>query len=233
MQETESTIPEPEPNPSGGVSTGTMMVAGFVLFALTVFAFLSWWSLYAAKPDMLKKQGSSRLPVMGTVPAFELEERGGERVGLDSLKGRVWIADFIFTRCSGPCIVMSQNMKALQDAVGEDSELSKAIRFVSITADPEWDTPEVLKRYADSHKADAERWMFLTGDHKKIQSLAQEGFKLAATGGEAGEPVIHAQTFALVDGKARIRGYYDGTNGSEVKSLLADARKLAAEEAGK
>lgn len=99
--------------------------------------------------------------------------------------------------------------------------------MVSITVDPERDTPEVLARFAAGYGADPKRWYFLTGDNEAIQQLANKGFRLsAATGGAEDEPIIHSNRFVLVDRQARIRGYYDGTDEEAVLGLLSDLKNL-------
>jgi protein SCO1/2 len=173
------------------------------------------------------------LPDFGAVPAFTLLERGGGTVTRDDLVGRVWVADFIFTRCAGVCIRMTSRMAGLQETLGG----TEGLVLVSITVDPEYDRPDVLARYAAEHGASEERWLFLTGDLEAIRSLAEEGFHLSAGGGPvessgAGSStgvleISHSQRFALVDARGRIRGYYDGTDEDAVRRLARDARALA------
>jgi protein SCO1/2 len=166
--------------------------------------------------------GSSSLPEYSAVPDFTLTERSGRQVTRQDLAEHVWIADFIFTRCSGICPAMSSKMKKLQD------ELPKEIRLVSFGIDPEYDTPEVLTDYAKRYEADPERWLFLTGDAPAMQRLSVEGFKLALdpTSGTEAEPILHSSRFVLVDRKGQIRGYYGAEDPEALDRLAADARKL-------
>ncbi len=145
----------------------------------------------------------------GPVPAFTLTERSGSTVGLDQLRGKIWIADFIYTTCTDTCPLQTAMMAKLQQEYAARPEL----QFVSFTVDPERDTPAVLKAYADKHQADAQRWYFLTGQRHRVIRLIQEGFHLAvATSPVADDPggmIPHSPRFVLVDKEARIRGYYD------------------------
>lgn len=177
-------------------------------------------------------QKQEPLPILSTVPDFSLTERSGEPLGLADLRGKVWVADFIFTNCAGTCPIMTTAMADLQKmALAEN--LSD-VKLVSITVDPERDSLAVLQRFADGYGAIKERWYFLTGDGAAIQQLASKGFLLSAaasTGGSAEEPIIHSNRFVLVDRHGRIRGYYDGTDGESVKLLQQDLKKLYHEDA--
>lgn len=167
------------------------------------------------------------MPVMFALPDFSLTERNGETVTLASLAGKVWIADFIFTNCPGPCPLMTSKMAQLQsDLTAPD------IHFVTITVDPANDTPEKLKQYARGYQADPRRWWFLTGDVEKIYDLSVKGFRLAAqtqTAPSADHPILHSTRFVLVDREGRIRGYYEGTDTEALKKLRNDASKLLKE----
>jgi cytochrome oxidase Cu insertion factor (SCO1/SenC/PrrC family) len=120
---------------------------------------------------------SARLPVYGTVPDFALTDQSGRPVRRADMEGKVWIASFIFTNCPDECPLMTAEMAQLQS----DWAHIPDIRLVSISADPERDTPAVLSRYADRFNADPERWLFLTGDKRAIYRLAREGFRLGIT----------------------------------------------------
>lgn len=168
-------------------------------------------------------------PALGPVPPFSLTERGGRTVTLDDLSGRVWIANFIFTRCGGPCPRTTAAMASLaNDLRGEGTD---DLRFVSISVDPEYDTPAVLDAYAKSYGADPERWLFLTGDAAAIRSLCHDGFRLgfaAAPPGEAvpGAEVAHSTRFVAVGRDGRIAGYFDGEDADSMRRLRETALDL-------
>ena len=165
-------------------------------------------------------------PVLSEVPEFTLVNRDGRTVRRADLAGSPWIADFIFTRCPASCPMMTSRMARL------DRELPRGleVRLVSISVDPEHDTPEVLQRYAESFKAPA-RWLFLTGDGEQIYRLSKEGFKLgvdaAPQGVETAEPILHSTRFVLVDGEGRIRGYYDAFDAESMKTLERDLEAIS------
>jgi cytochrome oxidase Cu insertion factor (SCO1/SenC/PrrC family) len=164
-------------------------------------------------------------PMLSEVPDFTLVNRDGRTVRRADLAGSPWIADFIFTRCPASCPMMTSRMARL------DRELPRGldVRLVSISVDPEHDTPEVLQRYAASFKAPT-RWLFLTGDGEQIYRLSKEGFKLgvdaAPKGVETAEPILHSTRFVLVDGEGRIRGYYDAFDAESMKTLMRDLEAI-------
>ncbi len=166
-------------------------------------------------------------PRFGRLPAFTLEDHYGHPATLAGLKGRIWVADFIFTRCGGACPAMTARMARLRGEVPDE------VAFVSFTVDPANDTPEALARYAANFKADP-RWRFVTGPQKDLYALSTEGFKLAAmevppnqqTTGEGDGPFLHSSKFVLVDRLGEIRGYYDSTDEDEVRKLRADIGRI-------
>lgn len=158
------------------------------------------------------------------VPNFSLTERSGKRISLRDLRGKVWVVDFIFTRCPGPCPAMSRKFAQLQRAFRKLDD----VRLVSITVDPEHDTPEVLSKYADSYGADPERWLFLTGEKQTIVDLAVEGFKISA----GNDPGLHGTHFVLVDRQGRIHGFYRSSDAEALEQLRRDVRELVKEPAG-
>ncbi|MGH7853301.1 MAG: SCO family protein [Candidatus Binatia bacterium] len=145
----------------------------------------------------------------GSVPDFMLTERNGNSVSLSQLRGKIWIADFIYTTCTDTCPLQTVMMAKLQQEYAGKPE----VQFVSFTVDPERDTPQVLARYADKHQADPSRWYFLTGQRDRIIRLIQQGFHLAVVAAPAEADqfgmIPHSPRFVLVDKEARIRGYYD------------------------
>jgi protein SCO1/2 len=164
------------------------------------------------------------LPKMFVVPDFSLTDRTGQTVTLADLKGKVWLADLIYTTCPGPCPMLSGHFSELQQMLGNDPEA----RLVSISSDPEIDTPAVLETYA-KHYGASERWLFLTGPKAAVQDLVNKGLKLGmAEDPAAKERIIHSTKFALVDKQGTVRGFYDGTTPNLIR-ISADMRRLEAE----
>jgi protein SCO1/2 len=162
----------------------------------------------------------------GTVPDFQLVNQNGRSFGSAQLIGKIWVADFIFTTCPGPCPMISTRMSELQKPLEKTD-----VHLVSFTVDPIKDTPEVLRGYAEKLRAQSGRWDFLTGDQSVIYHLSREGFKLAVSDGsaEAGVPV-HSTRMVLVDRHGEIRGYYEATDADAVTKLLADTSHLLREQ---
>lgn len=165
--------------------------------------------------------------MLGKLAAFTLTERSGRPVTLEDLSGNVWVADFIFTRCRGPCPLMTHTMSRLA------KNLPAEIRLVSFTVDPDWDSPEVLRQYAQRHEAEPERWWFLTGPRNAIEDLVRNGFRLAVrkTPEDSQNPILHDTHFVLVDKKGQIRGYYDSSDPKEIQKLHEDVRALESSSA--
>src|SRR5579864_5334375 len=159
------------------------------------------------------------LPVLGEVPRFHLTWQSGGEFDSIGLAGHVWVADFIFTNCEGPCPRMSAYMRALQKATSDLPDL----KMVSFTVDPKRDTPQVLRTYGANYSADPRRWYFLTGDPRILDSLDRSSFKLGNVGGV----MDHSTRFVLVDSKGQIRGYYGIATGDPVPQLATDARALS------
>jgi protein SCO1/2 len=177
--------------------------------------------------------GRGPIEILGTVHPFELVERSGKSMSREDLKGKVWIANFIFTHCGQQCPQISGEMKRLQKRFSHKDNL----RLVTFTVDPERDSAQELSEYAQKWGADPKKWLFLTGKKNDLQNLIQNGFHLSA-----GEPLLagvatakspdtmtHSMRFVLVDAASQIRGYYDGMDGAEVKHLLSDTKRLLKE----
>jgi protein SCO1/2 len=167
----------------------------------------------------------SDLPKLFPVPNVSLVNENGQRVSLDANKGYVTVYDFIYTNCSGTCPMMTASMRRLTPRVSKDAN----VRFVSISVDPERDTPPVLRDYAKRVRND-DRWTFLTGDRKTIVDLSVNGFKLAASDpGPGGDPLLHSSKFAIADKSGMIREYYGGTDGDAPEHVAATVRDLLRE----
>jgi protein SCO1 len=161
-----------------------------------------------------------------TIADFELINQVGKTITQQDLKGKVYVADFFFTRCGNPtfCPRMSSELSRVQTKFINKPQ----VQLVSFTVDPEHDTPEVLRKYAQNYQADAEKWYFLTGSKKTIYDLAFSSFKVNAL--EEKDVVtpdfIHTSKLILVDEKGRIRGYYDGTSREDVDRLMLEIEIL-------
>jgi len=163
------------------------------------------------------KHQTKDLPVLGKVPDFEFTSEAGLPVTRKSLEGKIWVADFIFTRCAGPCPEMSEHMRELQG----DVRLYDRVRLVSMTVDPAYDTPEVLQKYGFRFGSNPDQWSFLTGDPAAIDRFITKGMLLGLSKDEAGLP-IHSQKFVVVDGWGNIRAYHDLDEPGLVPSILTD-----------
>ena len=195
-------------------------VWGFLLLviALIVGAFIR--SKLAAKP----------LPVYAQVGELSLTNQNNETVTLDNLRGSVWIADVIFTRCPLQCIRMTKRMREVQEALPGDSP-----KFISVTADPEFDTPTVLKKYSQKYGADEARWIFLTGLRSEINRFVVVSLKLVAYEKKPEEREVpadlflHSTKFVLIDRQGRIRGWFDGDNPASKPEILRAVKTVLKE----
>ena len=161
------------------------------------------------------------LDVFGQIPQFELVAQNGQPFHSQVLAGKIWVADFIYTTCPGPCPRMTSQMREVQDAVSTIPD----VRIVSFSIDPANDTPPVLAAYAKVHGASPSIWYFLTGPVPTLQMLDRDAFKLGNIDGT----LEHSTRFVVVDRQGRIRGYYDTSEASAVQKVISDVRALAAE----
>ena len=168
----------------------------------------------------------SDLPRLFRVPSDTLVAETGKRIPLDAMKGNVTVYDFIFTNCAGSCPMMTAQMRKLTKKIDKDAP----VRFVSISVDPQRDTPAVLTEYAKRVRNDS-RWIFLTGTKEQIVHLSVDGFKLAAGGSQQtlAEPLLHSSKFAVADKDGYIREYYGGTDGDAPEHVAATIRDLLKE----
>lgn len=162
------------------------------------------------------------LPILGSVPAFQLTAQSGQAFDSRSLAGHVWVADFIYTTCPGPCPMMSSRMNTLQASTAKTPD----VKLVSFTVDPENDTPPVLAEYGKHFKAEPARWSFLTGDRAVLNDLGLNTFHLNSVDGS----LVHSTRFALVDRQGRVRGYYSSEEDGFLPKLLHGLRQLEAEK---
>lgn len=163
-------------------------------------------------------QQAAPLPELGEIPPFEFTNSDGQPFSSAQLQGKVWVADFFFTHCPGPCPRMASQLLEVQTATASLPN----VRFVSITVDPARDTPEILAPYAARAKAIPGRWFFLTGAKDKIETLMTKSFFL----GFDGELTNHSTRFALIDDKMKIRGFYDSFAKESITKLTVDLKSL-------
>ena len=164
---------------------------------------------------------------LNQVSDFQLKNQNGKEIGLSDLKSSVWIANFIFTRCQGMCPLMAGYMANLQKNLSDTN-----VQFVSFSVDPEFDSPEVLKSYAEKYKADSAKWSFLTGEKSVVLDLISGSFQLGVESAseedlKAGaELVMHSGRFVLVDRLGKIAGYFDSSEPAQMLQLERSARTL-------
>ena len=216
---------QPEPQATRRTpGAGRVVWVGLAIVLLVSLLALLAWSLRREQLPAVHRQP---LPVLGTVPDFTLTERDGRTVRLEDLLGNVWLANFIFTRCSGPCPELSLRMRSVQQSLrNKDPD----VRLVSFTLDPMYDTPAVLRAYALAYHADPKRWLFLTsGDEAQMLHLVKEGFMQAVDRGGRGGEIIHSTYFMLVDRMGRMRTVYDGRSAASKPRILEDIDTLLQE----
>jgi protein SCO1/2 len=204
------------------------LLVGLAVAGLGIVLGTALWLRLASQPRFGSGQSESSVNMKpyGTVPEFTLTERDGSLVSLQQLRGKIWIADFIYTSCTDTCPLQSAMMEKLQQEYAANPD----IQLVSFTVDPERDTPEVLTTYAATFKADPKRWYFLTGQKQRILRLVQEGFHLGVTtlssDVDPAATIGHSSRFVLVDKEGRIRGYYDTGDPEAVVRLKNDIDTL-------
>lgn len=185
---------------------------------------------------MLKTRRTPPLPIYGQVADFSLTNQDNKVFRLADLNGQVWVADIIFTRCPGPCLKMTRQMRDLQSGLPAQSHA----KLITLTTDPSFDSPTVLRTYAKRFEADPKRWSFLTGTPRELAAVAGGSLKLTAIPKRpeemqsAADLFIHSTIFVLVDKHARLRGVFqtsgDNIDPARVKEeIIADVKRLERE----
>lgn len=185
---------------------------------------------------MLVARRPPALPQLGELPQFSLTDQRGRPFGRDQLQGKVWVADFVFTSCADACPRLSKQMRALQDRLDPQGRIG----LLSISVDPDRDTPDRLRQYGETYGARDDLWRFLTGSPTEVERTVVKGFKIAMAKVPAREAprsddelraeaidILHGERFVLVDSRARIRGYYVADDAG-IAAVLRDARALSA-----
>jgi protein SCO1 len=201
--------------------SGIVWKATLILIPIVTLGVLLW--LRNVEVAALRQRTIS---AYGTVPGFQLTNQYGQPFGSSQLSGKIWIADFVYTTCPGPCPMISSRMSELQKPLEKTD-----VHLVSFSVDPEKDTPEVLRAYADKLQAEPGRWDFLTGAKSAIYKLSHDSFKLAVSDGSDAQGVpVHSTRMVLIDRHAQIRGYYDATEPEAITKLVADTSHLLREQ---
>jgi protein SCO1/2 len=199
--------------------------------ALAIFAVAVLKTFRASEPSS---------PVLKTLSSFSLVDRNAEPFGTSDLEGHIWVASFIYSTCPGPCPLVVRALRGVDERLAEIPSL----RIVSISVDPDHDTPDVLEEYATTHAIPSGRWKLLTGDPDLVFATIRENFLLGvgaardmfpegteeaviAAAIQSDGPVAHSVRFALVDKKLNVRGYYKSTEIDELDRLVHDARRLS------
>jgi protein SCO1/2 len=155
--------------------------------------------------DVSELVGQRLIEGLGPVAEFELTDQDGLPFKRSDLQGKIWVVDFVFTRCSGPCAKMTERMRTISNHLKDEPDVG----FLSFSVDPEFDTPEILSGYARRYRADTTRWKFLTGDKDEIFELATKSFFVTVEDPEAGSnQVIHSERFVVLDGEGFVRAFH-------------------------
>jgi protein SCO1/2 len=178
-----------------------------------------------------RRESGPPLPVISGISQFQLTNQLGRAVTLGDLRGKVTVANVIFTRCPGPCLTMSRQFAGLQRKLSTDGE----VRLVSLTIDPEFDTPEILRRYGEKLGTDPDRWWFLTGGLQELRRLAIDDFKFVARP-KAEEQMeskddlfIHSTYFMILDRKARLRAVVESAEPNALEKTMKLVNRLLAD----
>lgn len=208
-----------------GITAGT--------FGILILALVSYAGLGRGQAEDL---GS-----FGEAPAFALVDQLERPVSSEELRGRVTVANFVYTNCPDACPLLTYRMQTLQTRLADQGLFDGRVQLLSFTVDPDRDTPAVLREYAGRYQADPAVWRFLTGAKDEVVPLIVDGFRLGVdalppTGADQGTDdqgaagrqsyeVMHGTRFVLIDPEGRIRAYYDGRD-LDLSRVVQDIRSL-------
>jgi len=196
-------------------------------FMVWVITFLVAIALIAGAGKLFRgseRRGYDETSVIGVVPEFRFTTQEGKTLTRQDLLGKVWVIVFFFTRCPGPCPMMSSRFAE----ISKELKKGKDVRLVSLSIDPEHDTPEVLKEYAKRFGADPDRWIFLTGPKNEVEEFTTKGMLQALSNADPTAPV-HSTRFLVIDRQGRIRTARKLDEPELVQKLLIDIGNLLRE----
>jgi protein SCO1 len=213
----------------------------YLRFTLVFLVFLGFGTLIASilLPPPSRTTTPTQSELAHWIPPFELTERSGQTISNKDLLGKVWVASFVFVRCTGPCPSVTATMARLQSEL--DLANTPDLRLVTFTVDPERDTPEDLRQYAEHYQAHPERWLFVrAGNEAEMHQLAQDGFfigvnRSTSENPPAGQEFDHSTRLVVVDKQGRVRGFFDGyrgehdSDGSKYESSLTNLKTRVGE----
>lgn len=170
-----------------------------------------------------------------TIPPYHFTDHNGDPFSKKQVEGKIHVVDFFFTRCPSICPIMTENLKKIHGKFKTYEDFA----MISHTVDPEYDTPEVLREYADRRHIESDKWFFVTGEKDSIYRTAYHYLSSAMEDTLAPGGFLHTEYFILLDKEGRIRcreddngnpiGVYDGTNQQHVRDLIDDIKVLMAE----
>lgn len=208
-----------------------MVLVCILLLPILIFMFLKGFGTNEYELPIFFEKGVDNpfqeCPITDTtqhyIPDFAFTNQEGNTVGKAQMEGKITIVDFFFTSCPSICPDMSREMERVNDMFRDEPR----VQIFSISIDPEYDTPAILKEYADRHYAQVGKWDFLTGDKLETYRLARCGFVIPTLDGNGvPDDFVHSDKFIMVDELGRIRGYYSGTNREDVDLLMLEAKIL-------
>jgi protein SCO1/2 len=200
----------------------SVLLACAIVISVSVLAFVA----------LKGRRARAALPHRGAIPAFVATNQQGRTVDAQALHGQVLVVDFFFTACPVACPRLAQRMQEVQRALADRPATRRPIRLVSMSVDPDNDTPERLAHYADRYQADPARWWFLTGRTQDLERVVVDGFAVQYAPAQPSvgiDQIMHGNWFVLVDAGGDIRGYYLTDDAQRTAALIEDARRLADE----
>jgi len=200
-----------------------------IVFFSAIFYFLTSqkrelpvYNPFDVNPELVDK-GLQNIKEGHTIADFKLVNQSGKTITQKDYEGKIYVADFFFTRCQTICPIMTKHMSDLQQEFLNDDQ----VKLLSMSVTPVMDSIPILKAYADKKGAIEKKWNLTTGDKKHIYNLARKSFMSVLDEGDGGlQDFIHTEQFVLIDKKKQIRGFYDGTNADDIKRLIDDIRLL-------
>jgi len=206
--------------------------SSLIIVPFTVFGVMRWVNnnytplpYYGGKE--IKNENSKEKEESFIVPSFSFINQNNQTLTNEFVKDKIWVADYFFTKCTSICPKLTTHLQKVQETFKQDN----GVKIVSFTVDPDRDTPATLQVYASDYHANPSQWQFVTGDKKNLYAFARKGLFIIATDGDGGaDDFIHSENLVLIDKDNHIRGYYDGTNDTEVDQLIKDIQRLKKEK---